>query len=79
MFRKQNPEMQQNVLLHTDSAIIIDLLASHLKNNGIEVIIINHPNSAIVAGFGTSQQDVDLFIDSTYEKEAKLIMSQVLS
>ena len=71
--------MRQNILLHTDSAIIIDLLASHLKNNGIEVIIKNNLNSAIIAGFGASQQDVDLFIDSTQEKEAKLIMSQVLS
>ena len=70
--------MQQNVLLHTDSAIIIDLLALHLKNDGIEVIIKNHLNSAIIAGFGASQQDVDLFIDSTHEKDAKLIMSQVL-
>ena len=79
MFSKQNSEMRQNILLHTDSAIIIDLLASHLKNNGIEVIIKNNLNSAIIAGFGASQQDVDLFIDSTQEKEAKLIMSQVLS
>lgn len=55
--------MKNLIKLHTDSAINIDRLAEILKENGIASMIKDNNAAGSLAGFGTIQNSVDLFIE----------------
>lgn len=68
--------MKNLVKLHTDSAINIDRLAEILKENGIPCMIKDNNAAGTLAGFGTIQNSVDLFIEKDdLEKANELTQS----
>jgi len=58
----------------TSSSIIINRIASILDQNNVTTLIKDNVESARLAGFGTSLNDVELYVkDSDFEKAQKLI------
>jgi len=58
----------------TSSSIIINRIASILDQNNVTTLIKDNVESARLAGFGTSLNDVELYVkDSDFEKAQKFI------
>ena len=57
--------MSDLVRLSTSSAIIIDRIATILEQNNVPAMIKNNTESANMAGFGASQNDVDIFVNKS--------------
>jgi hypothetical protein len=65
--------MKNLIKLHTDSAISINRLAELLHENGIASMIKDNNAAGSIAGFGTIQNSVDLFIKKEdFEKSCEL-------
>lgn len=55
--------MKNLIKLHTDSAININRLAEMLHENGIASMIKDHNAAGSIAGFGTIQDSVELYVE----------------
>lgn len=60
--------------VYTSSAIVINRLASLLEEKEIACIIKNQTESASLAGFGSSPNEVDLYIDESDIEAARPIV-----
>lgn len=68
--------MKNLIKLYTDSAISINRLAELLYENGIASMIKDNNAAGSIAGFGTIQNSVDLFIKKEdFEKASELAES----
>lgn len=66
--------MKKHVKIFTGSIILINRLSIILEEHGIISLIKDNTASARISGFGTSINDVFLYVfDSDYEKAEKLI------
>ncbi len=63
--------MKNLVKLYTDSAISINRLAELLHENGIASMIKDNNASANLAGFGTIENSVELFVEQDDLEKAK--------
>lgn len=69
--------MKKQIKILTDSDIIVNRGAELLDTFGIPCLIKNNVESARLAGFGTSYNDVELWIDETDLEKAQKILSQL--
>jgi len=69
--------MKKQIKILTDSDIIVNRGAELLDTFGISCLIKNNVESARLAGFGTSYNDVELWIDETDLEKAQKILSQL--
>lgn len=67
--------MEKHVKVITDSAIIINRIADLLKEEGVDSIIKNNVESARLAGFGTPNDNVELWIDESDINKAQKVIS----
>lgn len=68
--------MKNLIKLHTDSAITIDRMAQLLHENDIASMIKDNNAAGVIAGFGTIQNSVTLFVsESDRSKAEELIAS----
>lgn len=66
--------MNEHKRILTASAIIVNRIAQILDENQISSIIKDNTESARLAGFGTYQNDVDLYVlETDFERAQKLI------
>lgn len=70
--------MSQHIKVLTDSSIIINRAADLLKQEGIPSIIKNNVESGRLAGFGTSNNDVDLWIEEDDLEKAQSILNEFI-
>jgi hypothetical protein len=68
--------MSEFVRLLTSSLITINRVASILEEKDIPALIKNNTESARLAGFGTQQNDVDLFVNKSDFEKAKKVIQQ---
>ena len=68
--------MEEQVKLLTSSSVTINLIASILDQNNIPFIINNNMASAVLAGFGTPSNDVDLYVYKQDFEQAKEILNE---
>ncbi len=71
--------MNQYELLLTDSAITINRVAQVLKENGITIHIRDNVNSARLAGFGSTQNDVELHVAASDIIRAQSIVKSLFA
>ena len=69
--------MKKKIKILTDIDIIVNRGAELLDTIGISCLIKNNVESARLAGFGTSYNDVELWIDETDLEKAQKILSQL--
>ncbi|MGB0837418.1 MAG: putative signal transducing protein [Flavobacteriaceae bacterium] len=67
--------MEKHVKVITDSAIIINRIAGLLKEEGVDSIIKNNVESARLAGFGTPNDNVELWIEEADINKAQKVIS----
>lgn len=66
--------MSEHIRIRTSSSIEINRLVALLDQNNIPSLIKDNVESARAAGFGISQNSVDLYVnDSDFERAQKLI------
>lgn len=66
--------MNEHLKILTDSSIIIKRVQFLLEENNIPTLIKNNVESARLAGFGTSQDNVELYVySSDFESAQKVI------
>lgn len=66
--------MNEHIKILTSSSIIINRVASILDYNNISTLIKDNVESARLAGFGTSLNDIELYVkDSDFETAQKII------
>lgn len=66
--------MNKHLKILTDSSIIIKRIQFLLEENNIPTLVKNNVESARLAGFGTSQDNVELYIySSDFENAQKII------
>ena len=66
--------MNELIKIMTSSSIIINRIASLLNQKNIQTLIKDNVESARLAGFGTSQNEVELYIyNSDFESAQKII------
>lgn len=66
--------MDKHIKVLTDSSIIINRIASLLDQNGIPTMIKDNVESARLAGFGISPNEVALYVySSDFERVTKII------
>ncbi|MFH6769711.1 DUF2007 domain-containing protein [Gaetbulibacter aquiaggeris] len=66
--------MDKHVKILTNSSIIINRIAFLLDQKNIATLIKDNVESARLAGFGTTQNDVELYVyNSDYESAQKMI------
>jgi hypothetical protein len=68
--------MSKHIKILTSSSIIINRIASILHQNNIQTLIKDNIESARLAGFGTSQNDVELFVDESDLENAQKIINE---
>ena len=68
--------MKNLIKLHTDSAITIERMAHVLHENDIASMIKDNNAAGVIAGFGTIQNSVSMFVsESDRSKAEELIAS----
>lgn len=66
--------MDKHVKILTNSSIIINRIAFLLDQKNIATLIKDNVESARLAGFGTTQNDVELYVyNSDFESAQKII------
>ena len=66
--------MDKHIKILTSSSIIINRIAFLLDQRNIGTLIKDNVESARLAGFGTTQNDVELFVhNSDFESAQKII------
>lgn len=66
--------MNERVKILTDSAIVVNRVAQLLDEENIPSIVRDNVESARLAGFGTSSNDVELYIRESDFDKAELII-----
>lgn len=67
--------MSERLSILTSSAITINRVATLLEENGIPCQIRDNTESARLAGFGSFQNDVELFVDSADAEKAQELIA----
>jgi len=68
--------MEEHIKIFTSSLIIVERLKSLLEKENIRTVVKNHNVSSAMAGFGTPQNSVELFILNSDLEKAKPIIEQ---
>ena len=68
--------MNKHIKILTSSSIIINRIASILNQNNIQTLIKDNVESARLAGFGISSNDVELYIDNSDVESAQKIINE---
>ena len=68
--------MNKHIKIFTSSSIIINRIASILNQNNIQTLIKDNVESARLAGFGISSNDVELYIDNSDVESAQKIINE---
>ena len=66
--------MSDHIRLMTDSAIVVRRAAALLEENQIPSLVKDNVESARLAGFGTSPNEVDLYINESDFERAKNVL-----
>jgi hypothetical protein len=69
--------MKQHIKIHTGTSITINRIASLLEEKGIASIIKDNHESGRLAGFGTSINDVELYVLETDVEKATNVLDSV--
>ncbi len=69
--------MKNLIKFRTDSAINIDRIAGILDENGIPSMIKDQNAAGNIAGFGTIDNSVEIFIEKEHLQEARRIIDNV--
>ena len=69
--------MKNLIKLHTDSAISINRLAELLHENGIASMIKDNNAAGVIAGFGTIENSVSLFVEKDQSQKAEELITQL--
>ena len=70
--------MKEHVRIFTDSAIVINRIAQILDENKIPSLIKDNVESARLAGFGASPNEVELYVYESDIDHAKKIIKSTL-
>ncbi len=70
--------MSDLIRLMSDSSIVINRIATILEESGIPFMIKDNTESGRLAGFGTSQNDVDIHVKASDFEKAKEIVERFL-
>ena len=70
--------MKEHVRILTDTAIAINRFAQILDENKISSLIKDNVESARLAGFGTSPNEVELYVYKSDVDNAKKIIKSIL-
>jgi hypothetical protein len=70
--------MKEHVRILTDSAIVINRIAQILDENKIPSLIKDNFESARLAGFGSSPNEVQLYVYESDVDKAKKIIKPIL-
>ena len=68
--------MNKHIKIFTSSSIIINRIASILNQNNIQTLIKDNVESARLAGFGISSNDVELYVDNSDLESAQKIINE---
>jgi hypothetical protein len=68
--------MKEHAKLITDTSIVVNRLVSLLEENNIPTMVKDNVESARVAGFGSSPNNVDLYVYHSDLEKAKAILSE---
>lgn len=71
-------KMDSQIKLYTDTSITINRLAQILESSDIPSLIRNNVNSAVMAGFGSTSNNVDLYIYVSDIEKAEQILTVFL-
>ena len=71
--------MNERVKILTDSAIVINRIVQLLDEEKIPSIVKDNVESARLAGFGTSSNDVELYVTKSNFDRAELIIKSFFS
>ncbi len=67
--------MEEQIKIFTGSLIVTNRIASLLDENKISTRIQNNMDSGRLAGFGTLENDIDLYVqNSDFESAQKILM-----
>jgi len=69
--------MSNQILALTASAITINHLAALLEENDIPYLIKDHTESARLAGFGSLQNDVDLYVQEEDQEKVQMLIKDL--
>lgn len=69
--------MNEHVKLVTGSTITIQHIAAVLDQNNIPSLIKDNTASALLAGFGSLQNDVDLYVNTVDLEKAQQIVAEL--
>lgn len=69
--------MKEHIKIHTGTSITINRIANLLEEENIPSIIKNNNESGRLAGFGTSFNDVELYVLNTDVDRATRILDSV--
>jgi hypothetical protein len=75
---KKHITMNEHVKILTNSAILINRIAQILDEEEIPSLIKDNVESARLAGFGTSANDVELYVYTSDLEKAKKIINTFL-
>jgi hypothetical protein len=68
--------MDKHIKILTSSSIIINRIAFLLDQKNIATLIKDNVESARLAGFGTTQNDVELYVNNSDFKSAQKIIEE---
>jgi hypothetical protein len=68
--------MNKHIKIFTSSSIIVNRIASILNQNNIQTLIKDNVESARLAGFGISSNDVELYVDNSDLESAQKIINE---
>ena len=68
--------MNKHIKIFTSSSIIVNRIASILNQNNIQTLIKDNVESARLAGFGISSNDVELYVDNSDLESAQKIINK---
>ncbi|WP_136667053.1 putative signal transducing protein [Flavobacterium sp. H122] len=67
------------IKIFSGSEIMVQAIQEALKVEEISSVVKNNIQSAVMAGFGTAGQAVDIFVDKKDVMQAKLIIDKIVS
>ena len=70
--------MKEQVRILTDSAIVVNRIVQLLDEESIPSLVRDNVESARLAGFGTSPNDVELFVHPSDASRAESIIKSLL-
>jgi len=71
--------MKNLIKIHTDSSLNINRIAELLMENEIPSMIKDNNAAGVIAGFGTIENSVSLFVEKDQSQKAEELITQLLS